>query len=106
MLRLKLAGIFLLLFMGATIAHDWYPYDCCSQQDCAPLDQTNVRVGVNGYAVIIPPGSHPQWGSEKTEALLLTIPYKQAKPSPDGKFHICLNPSGQLLCFFQAVGAT
>lgn len=104
---MKLAWLWLPIVaatMASAQAHDWYPASCCSGIDCAPLAAENVRTGPSGYAVVIPPGSHPQWGKERATALTLTVPYRDAKPSPDGKFHICLNPEGALLCFFQTIG--
>lgn len=101
------AGSLLALFLALTKcapAHEWYPWECCAGHDCAALPAESVRTGPAGYTVIIAPGGHPQWGKDRPTALTLTVPYRDAKPSPDGKFHICLNPQGALLCFFQTIG--
>ena len=34
------------------------------------------------------------------EKISYVIPYGKEKPSPDGAYHICINPSLKMLCFF------
>lgn len=87
-------------------AHDWYPASCCSGTDCAPIGPQSVRETNGGYVVTIQPGTHPMWRSDRPAPLVVRIPYREAKPSPDGAWHICLNGQGELLCFFAIVGGT
>ena len=46
------------------------------------------------------PGKHPMWSSERKQPLRLEIPQDKAKQSPDGHWHLCIDDSGELLCFF------
>jgi hypothetical protein len=78
------------------LAHDWYPIECCTQQDCAPAetvvrrDDGSYVVKAHGLSVVIPAG-YPHW-----------------RNSPDGRIHVCLRrlPSGgvSLVCAFRGAG--
>lgn len=112
---MKLAWLSLALALAAgapeTRAHqamsDWaYPYSCCSGVDCAEIAATTVQETSGGYVVTVAPGSHPMWRSDRPAPLVVRIPYREAKPSPDGRWHICLNGAGDLLCFFSAQGGS
>ena len=83
-----------------------YPYSCCSDRDCAEIAPAAVREGAGGYQVTVQPGSHPMWPSIRADPLVLAIPYRESKPSPDGRFHLCIDGSGKLLCFFAAIGGS
>jgi hypothetical protein len=87
-------------------AHSWYPWECCSATDCAPIEPTTVRETPNGYVVTVAPGSHPMWGAERQAPLTVQIPYGRAKASPDGKWHLCINAQGGLLCFYAILGGS
>lgn len=78
-------------------AHGWYPLRCCSGKDCAFVRAQNVKEGPNGYEVIVRPGEHPM---VTKETLSFIVPYRQAESSPDNEYHICINGTGKLLCFF------
>ncbi|WP_332692084.1 hypothetical protein [Devosia sp.] len=84
-------------------AHEWFPVECCSDRDCARIDASAVRVVAGGYHVTVRPGSHPMVpaGSEPRS---YTIPFREAKPSQDAFFNICIAPDGRLLCFFHVIG--
>jgi hypothetical protein len=67
-----------------------YPNQCCSNRDCRPLHDADVREGPNGY-VIGPTGE--------------IVGYKdpRVKNSPDGEFHLCARPGkspGKAICLF------
>lgn len=81
-----------------------YPFYCCSGADCARIEAEAVRENPSGFVVTIKPGKHPMWPTERRETLVLEIPYKKAMPSPDGKWHLCIDDSGELLCFFAPGG--
>lgn len=104
LLRLCFLALMLALACRSASAHDWYPWECCAGQDCAPVAAAAVRETPRGYVVTIRPGSHPQWPVGRPGPLVLTIPYAKAKPSPDGRFHICLRPDGSLICWFVVYG--
>lgn len=88
---------------GPAHAHSWYPASCCSDRDCAAVQPASVRETAGGYVVTVAPGSHPMWGKDRPAPLIVRIPYREAKASPDGQWHLCINGSGDLLCFFAIV---
>lgn len=98
---MNMARIILLLAMlaGPALAHSWYPAECCSDRDCYPVPIERVKTVPGGWLV-------------ESNAF---IPYANARPSPDGRFHICrredgkgdlINPSGQPACFWAPMGAS
>lgn len=112
---MRLFWLSLLLIMGAGSeplrAHQamsgWaYPYSCCAGNDCAEVSPAAVQETPAGYVVTVRPGTHPMWRSDRPAPLVVRIPYREAKPSPDGHWHICINGSGELLCFFAALGGS
>lgn len=112
---MRLLWLSLLLILGPGLdparAHSamsgWvYPAICCSSTDCAEIAAATVQEAGGGYVVTVAPGSHPMWRSDRPAPLVVRIPYREAKPSPDGRWHICLNGAGDLLCFFSAQGGS
>ena len=96
--------VFMVFFAAAwvngALAHSFYPYICCSDQDCYPIPVEDVRATPKGWRIL-------------KEGV--TIPYEAARPSPDGRFHICRNemgkgsliePSGHPPCFWAPEGAS
>lgn len=77
-----------------------YPFECCSEADCAQIDVDAIRESKAGFVVTIMPGRHPMWPTERRQPAVLEIPYQKARLSPDGFFHLCMNDAGELLCFF------
>jgi hypothetical protein len=77
-------------------AHDWYPLECCSSQDCAPADSVVRRedgsylVTSRGLSAVIP-ANYPYW-----------------RKSPDDRVHVCIRKlrSGAeyLICAFRGPG--
>ncbi|WP_342361429.1 hypothetical protein [Terrarubrum flagellatum] len=92
------------LCVSGSRAHEWYPAECCSGNDCAPISAQAVSETPDGYVVTIEPGSHPMWPQDGRAALVHVIAYKAARRSQDGRFHICIGASGYLFCFYAAVG--
>lgn len=89
----------LLLLPGAALAHSWYPYECCSERDCFPVAVEDVKT--------IPGG----WSLEDGTF----IGYREARVSPDGKYHVCrhndgkgklINLPGKPACFWAPMGAS
>lgn len=81
-----------------------YPYECCAGHDCAPVQASQVREGAHGWAVHVPAGSHPQVPANAAPVNAF-VGYRDARPSPDGAFHICLSPADlRVLCFFAPPG--
>ena len=81
-----LAALAGLVWQGApAAAHSWYPYECCSDRDCAPLPRDQVQPTDGGW--LLPDGT--------------LFPYADARVSPDGGFHWCrIGGTGRVLCFF------
>lgn len=62
------------LLNSPVCAHDWYPVTCCGGNDCLPLADGAAEPVRGGFLV-----------RETGE----TIPWSDAKPSPDGRYHRC-----------------
>jgi hypothetical protein len=87
-----------LLMLACAVAsaheHSWYDPWCCNDKDCAVYSPDDVLlVGPSGY--------HLATGE--------VIPYSAAKPSPDGRYHRCVQtwdqsdegrPKGSTRCFY------
>ena len=56
------------------LAHDWYPWECCSGRDCKMLPAGAVREVPGGYFIV-----------ETREF----VAYRDSRPSPDGEYHRC-----------------
>src|SRR5262245_19113452 len=88
-------ALILAITFGKARAHDWYPWECCSGLDCAPVERVEEREGV--LHVTSRKGTAP-------------IPAcMQMRRSEDGRMHVCMRPDGQgcmrALCFFGMMGA-
>jgi hypothetical protein len=92
---------FLFLLLAATAAptgsqaHSWYPWECCSENDCAPIVLNETpREEKGGFTLI--DGRH--------------ISYKEVRPSPDGKWHLCETKAERhprdrrILCVYAPIG--
>ena len=90
---LAACSVFYAFNSSASVAHSWYPISCCSERDCRPL--TEAR----GESVLESPEGWGLWDGR-------AIPRREAKASPDGKFHLCENPAKRILCFFAPLGVT
>lgn len=69
-------------------AHEWYPARCCSDRDCAPIDDSEVQLTSSGWRIL-------QTGE--------TISFDDAEASPDGRFHRCMiggDPERNTICLF------
>lgn len=104
MLRMARALVALFLCLnacsgGSAFAHSWYPYDCCSERDCFPLPVGKVKSVQGGWQM--EDGAFIAW--------------HEARPSPDGRFHICRREDGKgdlirlpekPACFWAPIGAS
>jgi hypothetical protein len=96
-----LAG--LLTLSGAALAHGPWPYDCCSDRDCAEVDSRHVREDGDVVHVVVPPGEHPMWPADGRTAFVATLPRSKLRKGVTGEWGICISPTGSLLCVFPPV---
>ena len=90
------------LVLAATAArgHSFYDPLCCNGQDCAPVPDGAVRATRAGWAVTLRPGDHP----EITKPLSAVVPFAEARPAEDGRFHVCIWPRDTLRCLYVPPG--
>lgn len=91
----------LLALAGPALAHSWYPYECCHERDCAPVKPGRWRSVQGGWQIVIHPGEHPMAGDAPRSYF---VAFKDARPSPDKQFHLCLNLAREVLCAFAPSG--
>ena len=66
------------LLAGPALAHGWYPFECCSDRDCYAVPKERVQVVPGGWII---DG--------------FAVRHGEARPSPDGQFHICRTQDGK-----------
>ncbi len=89
-----------LLVATPAAAHDWYPHECCHDQDCAAVDKIEMVPQKTSDGA----GSTPvmavttKWGTALVPA---SFPRRK---SQDHRMHACMLPDGRgkmrLLCLF------
>jgi hypothetical protein len=65
------------------------PACCCTHGWCAPIACDLVRETPAGYEVRVPAGAHPRVRAP----LSVLVPRGDARPSPDGRCHLCASRS-------------
>lgn len=86
--------IFLIMFvcfLGISIevakSHDWYPRECCSDQDCAPILKME-RINDENF-IVVTKHSWAIW--DKNIIKVNTLPNREFFiPEPDGDDHACI----------------
>jgi hypothetical protein len=76
---LLLVVLMSLALVSKASAHSFYPWECCSSQDCWPMGSDTDA---------LEPEPVPTGGGWKLFDGTI-IPYEHARPSPDGRFHVC-----------------
>ena len=88
-------------------AHDWYPVECCSGMDCAPVEKVEIKPAEAFTANALIPQAHAA-----PSAMVVTTKHGTAivpanfprRESKDGQLHACMRPSNnggmRLLCIF------
>jgi hypothetical protein len=62
----------------------WYPWECCHNQDCAPVDSVvEVIVHANGHKQLVVKSKHG------TVEVPVDLPARESK---DGRMHVCIRP--------------
>lgn len=97
-----------ILGMGiiSAFSHDWYPYECCSAQDCAPATITQVSMPQLA-ASLMPGNTLPSMMLVTTihGSVLVPADFKP-RASQDGRAHACMIrrhdaiDSMRLICLF------
>lgn len=91
-----LAVMFLLV--SSATAHEWYPWECCSDNDCAPIPLAETpREGHGGFTLL--DGRF--------------VPYRDLRNSPDAQWHLCEQKwpaddvaARKILCTYAPIGGT
>ncbi|MDP3408207.1 hypothetical protein [Bosea sp. (in: a-proteobacteria)] len=69
----------LVIWLSPARAHEFYPWECCSDRDCWP---TGTGRDAREPDPVAGPG-----GWRLSDGTI--VPYAAARPSPDGRFHVC-----------------
>lgn len=89
----------LILPIARALSHSFYPWECCSNLDCHPVDAGKVKEGGGGWT--LEDGTF--------------IKYGEARSSPDNRFHVCRRDEGKgalirlhqkPACFWAPMGAS
>ena len=88
----------MLLLVSSATAHEWYPIECCSDNDCAPIPLLETpREGGGGFTLL--DGRF--------------IPYRDLRNSPDAQWHLCEQKwpadnvaARKILCTYAPIGGT
>lgn len=99
----------LAMFSGAMIvkttaskAHDFYPIECCSGIDCAPVEKVEIVANSAIASMLVPPAnaSVPSTMVVTTKHGTAAVPQNiKHRESKDGRVHACIR-SGKLICIF------
>lgn len=86
----------LVLFPAPAHPHGWYPWECCSNEDCAPVEK--VEMVSQGRRVTTRHGT-----------VLVPVDYRPVKVSQDAQFHACMRRGEtgemELICWFEPSGS-
>ena len=91
MKHLILVALWSLIALAAPVlAHEWYPIECCSGQDCAPVTKMETLGSL--------------WVVTTKHGTALVGPNIARRPSKDARMHACMRPNDdgkmELLCIF------
>lgn len=105
-LAFVLAGVIAIGIAALTRAqaHSFYPWECCHDEDC-------WQMGAGGRE---PDPEFTRDGWRLSDGTI--VPFSAARPSPDGRFHVCrqggaasgavIRPSGAPVCLWVPQGAS
>ncbi|MDO9415848.1 hypothetical protein [Pararhizobium sp.] len=89
------AGLLALVLLRSqpALAHSFYDMLCCSDKDCTPIADDEVKITKNG------------WFIRRTGETIPYYPNSRLRHSPDGRFHRCtisgdFSPTGHTLCLY------
>ena len=108
-IMIALAGFSLAMVVKAVSAkaHGWYPIECCSGMDCAPVEKVEIRPAeaFTAHALIPPAYAAPSAMVVTTKHGTAIVPGNfPRRESKDGQLHACMRPAKdggmKLLCIF------
>ena len=85
--RILFALLSIFLLTSSVKAHDWYDRECCSNEDCRPVE--------NCDEIEILPNNKAKWQDKIFEKI---------KPSKDNKCHVCITHWGKPMCTYVHMG--
>lgn len=62
--------------IGAAKSHSWYPFECCSDNDCAPVDHAKLEID--------------HWILTSKHGTVIVPSTMQLRDSKDNKMHVCM----------------
>ena len=74
--------IFIALSNSKAHSHEWYDKECCSDKDCAPVEEIKFLTDKEGRATVSVKTKH---GYAEGQLKHITI-----RPSKDDEYHACL----------------
>ena len=88
-------------------AHDWYPMECCSGLDCAPVEKVEMLPGPSIASMLSTPAQAAPLGgmlvTTKHGSVVVPANFPR-RESKDHRMHACMRqaPSGgmRLICIF------
>jgi hypothetical protein len=83
MSRILFALSLIFLLTTPTKAHEWYPHECCHDEDCHPVACEEITETKEGY----------RWNG-------YFFRKDQSKPSQDNKCHVCIFRKNAPQCIF------
>ena len=89
-------------------AHDWYPMECCSSMDCAPVEKVEMLPGPAIASMLSTPAQADSLGAMLVTTMhgSVVIPANfPRRESKDNRMHACMRPgpggtSMRLICIF------
>lgn len=85
------AWIYFAVSIGVARGHSWYPPECCSDKDCAPLPANLIPKPLAGGDWLLTTGE--------------IVPRSKVKWSPDGHYHLCQTPHTTYCLFVPPQGS-
>lgn len=88
-------------------AHDWYPVECCSGLDCAPVEKSEVvRETMHADMMSLFGGAPPLAGGLRVttqHGTAIVPPTLTPRESKDHRMHACIR-AGKVICIFLPPG--
>ena len=94
-MKRAICAIFLFLCTYNTAyAHSWYPWECCSGMDCAPVEKFSMT-------------PNNEWMLTSKHGTVIIPAQMKRRESKDNRFHVCMRKAEGItmpLCVFVPPG--